>query len=669
MGAATGGTTDPEFDAPFVDVDEWREEPVRHRYVHGGFEGTDTRFSFYLPPAERYGGRFFHPVMPISGTEHAASSGMLAGMGATIEFAVASGAYLVESNQGRTSPFPGDDPTLAGYRASTATARYSRVVAAEMYGEHRPYGYIYGGSGGAFKTMSCFESSLDVWDGAVPFVHATPMSMPNIFTVQNHAIRLLRDKFPDIVDAVEPGGSGDMYAGLTAEQRDALAEVTRMGFPPRAWFDVDRISRSYTMVWSLLIDNVIKWDPEYFEDFWTVPGYLGFDAPASLERVRIQHPTTITRTITSGEAQSLGLPIPLTLTIGQWTDVPVAFELDSLPDGSLQGAALKVTSGAATGHLLYVTDVMDGVVLASFGEEHAQGLTALAVGDDVVIDNGIFLAAQTYHRHQYAPGFEQWDQFQVDGRPIYPQRPVITGPRYAYQGSGSIQSGRFAGKMIVVETLMDEAAHPCQALPYRRLVEDRLGAQIDDHYRLWMVDHAMHTAPIDLPGGPHPVTTTRVIPYGGILQQALRDLAAWVETGLAPPPSTSFSVTDCQVSVPPTAPERRGIQPVVNLTANGGERADVAAGQPVEFRAFVEVPPGAGTVVGAEWDFEGSGDFPRVETGFDGSTRRVTITTSYAFSEPGTYFPALKVESHRRGDVDSPFARIPNLGRVRVVVS
>ena len=149
------------------------------------------------------------------------------------------------------------------------------------------------------------------------------------------------------------------------------------------------------MVWSLLIDNVIKWDPEYFEDFWTVPGYLGFDAPSSLEGARIQHPATITRTITSGEAQSLGLPIPLTLSIGEWTEVPVAFELDSLPDGSLQGAALKVMTGAAVGHLLYVTDVMDGVVLASFGEEHAEGLTGLAVGDDEMVDNGIFLAAQT----------------------------------------------------------------------------------------------------------------------------------------------------------------------------------------------------------------------------------------------------------------------------------
>ena len=147
------GSRDPLYDTPFVDVDEWRDEPVRHRYVHGGFEGTDLRFSLYFPPAERYEGRFFQPLMPISGTEHAATQLLGVMIGSGIEFALASGGYLVESNQGRTVMFPGDDSTIVGYRASAAAARYSRVLAAEMYGEHRPYGYVYGGSGGAYKTI------------------------------------------------------------------------------------------------------------------------------------------------------------------------------------------------------------------------------------------------------------------------------------------------------------------------------------------------------------------------------------------------------------------------------------------------------------------------------------------------------------------------------------
>ena len=43
---------DPLFTQPYVDVDEWGDIPVRHRYVHGGFAGTDTRFSVYFPPAD-----------------------------------------------------------------------------------------------------------------------------------------------------------------------------------------------------------------------------------------------------------------------------------------------------------------------------------------------------------------------------------------------------------------------------------------------------------------------------------------------------------------------------------------------------------------------------------------------------------------------------------------
>jgi hypothetical protein len=38
---------DPEFAQADIDVDEWRDAPVHHRYVHGSFTGTDTKFSFY----------------------------------------------------------------------------------------------------------------------------------------------------------------------------------------------------------------------------------------------------------------------------------------------------------------------------------------------------------------------------------------------------------------------------------------------------------------------------------------------------------------------------------------------------------------------------------------------------------------------------------------------
>lgn len=668
------GSRDPLYDKPYVDIDEWLEDPVRHRYVHGGFEGTECRFSVYFPPAERYEGRFFQPLMAVSGTENAANRPAMQGalIADTIPFAIESGGYLVESNQGRMVMFPGEDATIVGYRASAAVARYSRVLAAQMYGEHRAYGYIFGGSGGAYKTIGCMENCIGVWDGAVPFVHGCPLSIPSMFTVQAHAMRILRDKFPAIVDAVEPGGSGDMYTGLNNEEREALAEVTRMGFPPRAWFNFERIAMGYTGVFASLLDNMVKWDPEYFEDFWTEPGYLGANPPESLVRARIHHKTRISQVVMAGEAAAMGLPVSMVARFADSrSESPAALRVESLPAKSLQGATLTLKSGTSAGHVIYVSGVIGDLVMIGFGEAHFQALAGIKAGDEVVIDNSVYLAAQTYHRHQVpSPDYYVWDQFRAGSDSVYPQRPRLMGPRYARFGGGSIQTGRFAGKMIVVQTLVDEAAYPWQADWYRSLVQSALGPRLDDHYRLWFIDHAMHTTQTANPGDPRPVRTTRVVSYVGVLQQALRDLSDWVEKGLSPPESTSYEIADGQVRVPPTAAARKGIQPVVTVTANGGARVEVAVGEVVEFVAEIEAPPGGGTVVAAEWDFEGVGDYPVAET-FDDSNSsfsRMTLKTTYSFSKPGTYFPALRVSTQRQGNFKTRFARILNLGRVRVVV-
>jgi hypothetical protein len=165
------------------------------------------------------------------------------------------------------------------------------------------------------------------------------------------------------------------------------------------------------------------------------------------------------------------------------------------------------------------------------------------------------------------------------------------------------------------------------------------------------------------------VQETHAVAYSGTVQYALRELVAWVERGVEPPPSSEYWVRDGQVHVPASAAERKGIQPVVHLRANGGERADVSVGEPVTFTATIEVPPGPGTVVSARWDFEGSGAYPdRAELG-DPTPDTIDLTATHVFSRPGTYFPALRVASQREGNADTPFARSLNLGRVRVVVT
>jgi hypothetical protein len=238
------------------------------------------------------------------------------------------------------------------------------------------------------------------------------------------------------------------------------------------------------------------------------------------------------------------------------------------------------------------------------------------------------------------------------------------GPLFTRGASGTIQSGKFKGKMIVVESLWDSEAFPWQADWYRSKVKENLGESTDDNFRLWFTDHANH-GDLAVPGDP-----THLVSYLGVLQQALRDLSLWVEKGIAPPPSTNYKVVDGQVIVPSSASERQGIQSIVSVKANGGERAEVSTNQPVTFSAEIELPENTGEIVALDWDFEGTGEFPiseqlnsrKMEAG------TLKIQRTYTFSKPGTYFPTLRAISQKEGDRETPYARIKNLGRVRVVV-
>lgn len=670
----SAGANDPIFNKPAIDIDEWRDTPVRHRYVHGSFKDTDARFSFYFPPKEKYQGRFFQHVTPIPASENLAQH-----PDATddkIGFAIASGAYFVETNEGGMGAIgmPGSsvDPTIAGYRVNAAAAEYSRRVAAEMYGAHRPYGYAYGGSGGAFRTIAGFETTTGIWDGAVPYVIGSPMAIPNMFTVRLHALRILKDKFPAIVDAVDAGGSGDIFAGLNEEERAALLEATRMGFPPRTWFAYKSLGMG---PFAILMDAVLKQDPGYVGDFWSVPGYLGTNPAPSLVNARVQHKTTIKKIVMAEEAKAMGLPLPPMLPspgdvhawkglVGGPPKIPVALQLTDAPTSDVSGAYLVVENGAAQGHQILLGGVIGDVAMIGFGTDNAQILPKIGAGDAVRIDNSAYLAIQTYHRHQVPTrDYPVWDQFRAsDGTPLYPQRAKLIGPEFAFAASGALQTGHFAGKMIVVASLMDEDALPWQADWYRTKVLETQGAKINDRFRLWYTDRAMHIDTTEV------ADKTQVVSYLGVLHQALRDLSAWVEKGTAPPASTNYKIVDGQVAVPATAAERKGIQPVITLLANGTSRAQAKVGEPVEFVARVELPPHSGSVVAAEWDFSGSGDYPVKAPLKDTRALRLTCKATHRFAKPGTHFVAFRAVSQRDGDAGTPYARIENLARVRVVV-
>lgn len=654
---------DEQFQKPYIDIEERREDIAPGcTYVHGGFEGTDLRFSFYYPEKDAYQGRFFQFMAPAEGSENASIG--RAGQEDKIGFALTHGAYFVESNMGSTNAVHKPDGTII-YKASAAAAEYSRVVAQRLYGtDKRPYGYIYGGSGGAYKTMSCFENT-NAWDGSVPYIHGTPMSIPNGFCARAYAKRMLRHKFPAIVDALEPGGSGDVYESLNDEEAAVLREVTRLGFPLRSWFYYKEMDDgALPVVSKATIGN----DSSYYQDFWTIPGYQGADPASNVHADHIQAELTVKAVHLPGRKSQEEIDEEKSHLIGAddaWTrnrddfgtDGSIRLTVDKVFDADTYayGADLTFLDGGAAGLMLTVSKVRgDEVELApQYGAEGVLEKLALArPGDRVRMDNSDYLAAQTYYRHQTPPadGYVGWDQFRTpDGGWKYPQRALCVGPMIARGSCGSLQTGSFNGKMIVVGAAMDESAFPWYLNWYREQVKAYFDPETDDHYRLYIFDHGFHddrAATVD---------EFHITSYLGGLHQALLDLSAWVERGVKPADSTVYRIEEGQVILAKTAQERNGIQPVADLTANGGKKAVVKAGEPVAFRVDVGIPAGAGKLTKIEWSFDGE-DYHAGEA-----------EESHAYSAPGTHFAAVRVSIQRDG-TDNIFTQVRNIDRARVVV-
>jgi hypothetical protein len=290
---------------------------------------------------------------------------------------------------------------------------------------------------------------------------------------------------------------------------------------------------------------------------------------------------------------------------------------------------------------------------------------ALAEAGDTV-DNRWDIAVRAYYRHQLPPataGYVGFDQFRAaDGTPLYPQRSPVWGPLLTSAVSGGTpHDGEFEGKMIVVDNLVDSDALPHHADWYADRVEASLGtAAYRDSFRLYFNDNADHQeAPVS--GN----RATYLVTFWGMVEQAHRDLSAWVEDGVRPPDSTRYDVVDAQVVVPDNASARRGVQPTVDLTVRGSDSVTIAAGQTVGFHATARVPARAGEVVATAWDFEGDGTY--VEHGVARPGRTLTVKETHRFDQPGVYYVALRVTAQRDG-VDTPYAKVQNLDRVRVVV-
>jgi hypothetical protein len=677
----------PHFGAPYVDLDEWREEPHPHRHIHGGFADCDTRFTFYFPRDDEWQGRL---IMPLEGA-HAghedffgsALGDAMGGLGLSARL----GGYMVESNMGHIGddidPKGGEDPTLYGWRAAAETARFSKHVAAQVYGSAPHHSYVWGGSGGGRRSPLSLENAPDVFDGALPFMGggdvkpfpaterirgAQVMSFACMFNVQ----RMLRDKMGPLIDAMHPGGSGDPFAGLSSHEREELASLYRQGFPRGDEFMI-ATPMGQIWLWSSIADQLKEQDPSYFENFWTKPGYVGHDLPATVQNDVIDIVTTVSRVVTVGDLLTdpafAGPEYMLMRTTAGIMggngalDLPYAIEVTGLPDGYRLGTGIRLLSGDAAGRQLYCTGTAGDLLAGDgHGDANLHRFRGVQAGDEVHVDNRDFLAFCYFHRHHLMED-TQFDTLRQGGVPMYTQHPVpLMSPLM-----GVSYTGHYEGKLLWIHHTHDSSLWPSQGLIYEGAVRRTQGSDgAAERFRLQWTENAEHIPPAYLPSAPGRASSTWLVDYFPIIEQGLADLITWVEEDSAPP-ATIYSFVDGEVRLPSSAVERGGVQPVVSVSANGGVRAEVSTGAAVDLEVHAEVPPGAGTIVSVEWDFDGSGSFPfRHEV--DGADTSVKLSTTHVYDAPGTYFVTARVCSHREGDVQATFRRLPNLASARVVV-
>lgn len=635
----TADCVDPQFDRPIIDSETDVAAPLAMHKVAGHFDGTDVKFTFYLPEKKQWNGRFFHQVYPLG--DGTASN-------ETLGFGAESGAYTVQT----VSP--------SGYRGNAAAAKFSRTIARKYYGtgSKRIYGYIYGGSGGSYQTIAAVENSVGVWDGAVPYVVGVPTSIPNNFFVRAFARLVLKDKAGGMADAVRPGGSGAPFADLDQTQRAVLEEVTAMGVPLRGWDNASYVLGLNDPQGLLSFGETVRGiDPTYADDFWSKPGYLGTEKSALGDLVR---KAKVDQAVTIGQVDRDGEGAPTGFVVKDAR----AIRADMLLDFTVRDSTGTIGRVAGT------FDPSKGRF--SIAPKNSPAVLAAIVDDATLrVDNRWSVALTSYHRHQIPaePGFTAWDQFRKsDGTPRYPQREKEVGPSISRSVSGGgSHNGMVHGKVIVVGNLLDVDAFPWHVDWYAQRVKAALGKNYGASVRVWLNDSADHLDGSVQASGAVDSQWVRLIDYNGILQQAVRDVSAWVETGTAPPLSTRYEVKNQQITVPLLASDRRGVQPTIQLAAGGRTNVEVPVGGRVELVGSIQVPPGAGKVVAIEWNQTGRGDFAAASVPA-GSGSTMTVRTSFTYTKPGIYYPVLQVTSQRGNAASYQFGRVKNLARMRVIV-
>ncbi|HXB75628.1 MAG TPA: PKD domain-containing protein [Candidatus Acidoferrales bacterium] len=664
--AVNADCTDPDYNDKTFVVDITQQQTVKlpdgstisYTEVKGRFPATRTQaqlpagvqspttashsVTWRFPDKAHWRNRFFQQTYPLPlDFLNTVDSG----------FAFSNGGYTVGVTPGSPN---------VGYRVPAAAAKLAKAYANKLYGNTgRIYGYIYGQSGGSVQMMGANEGTAGVWDGIVPVVIATDGLTAHSFQWDSlYALAVPEAKRQAIAESVAPGTARDIYAGLTSDERDVLNELLNAGFARLALEDM-----KFAVSGGPGAGAIQTFDAAYEDDFWSKPGYEGSNPPAYLAAAKVDGLAKIASVTRNDQSLPTAVAFdPATVpALGSIGVAGLQFYLYA-PDG-----ATRIAQGDARS----LSGKLEGSTLTLTGSNDPALLNALVAGGRVRINNRSLLAGCFYPRHSILDnGNPAYNQYRNgDGSPRYAQRPVQTAYVPNVRSSGGLrETGHLKVKTIVIEDLVDPSSYPYVAAFYAGQVMKAMGAsRANSMFRVYYNENSGHGAAGVLPGGK---IATTAIGIAGILNQALLDLAAWVERGVAPPPSSRYSLDAMnQVVLPEKASERHGLQPLVHLTANGKVRAEVAVNEPVNLQGSVEMPPGTGKVLQYDW-YLGRSDFAyEPATKLPEPQPTVSATRTVSFPAPGEYTITLRTFAQRNGtgEVTNP-TLLQNLARVRVMV-
>jgi hypothetical protein len=553
------------------------------------------------------------------------------------------------------------------WRHSAAATKIADEIVRKMYGTTgKIYSYYWGCSGGGQMAQAAAEGQSGVWAGVIVVCPATRGNPAHAFQWQGHFLLAVPEaKRAHLMDLVKVGHGVDasdglsdaekalLYEGLDEEQKSVLNELLAAGYP------LNELNPMMMLKPIVGTDEIFYLDPTYEDDFWSKPGYAGSNPPSYLTAAKMDGFATIQAV----ERDAAGTVASVQLDPATIPPVPAA---SASPIGTTgqrfyvyaQDGRTRVVDPSqrsdAYGALSGTLDRQTGLLKLS-GRNSPILLAALAEGGKIRVTNRFLLAAYFYPRHTIVPGYFQYDQYRnADGTPKYPQRPYnVADLTTMKQGAGVLSLGEIKTKVMLFQNLSDFMAFPSWVAGYANTIEQKLGkAKADRMLRVYYQERGGHTN-----GGI----------VGGVFNQALIDMMAWAEKGIAPKPSSrwSFELPMTQVILPADAASRKGLQPVVQVTVNGSDHARVGVNQPVTLAARLEMPPATGKIVQYDWTY-GAATVPTV---LSEPMQRVDVVRTVSFTAPGDYIIRLTANGQRNGQVEPADQTLAqDFKEVRVVV-